>query len=283
MMQPIVVIAGLTIREAIRRKLIAACIAISLCLVGLSAWGFNRLSHSHSITSGEVRAAIPQALILFMFMFSFVVALSASAMASPAVSAEIDSGVLQSIATRPISRSQIVAGKWLGLAVVLLGYATLVTGLEVAVVDWVSGFVPPNPVLVGAYLFAEGAILLTFALLLSTRLSTLATGVVGIAIFGAAWLAGVVGSLGSAFNISSLRVIGEVSRYILPTDGLWRGAIYYLEPQSFVAHEIAVSSQAANSPFFAQSPPAGTYLVWVAVWFVAVLIAGLASFERREL
>ena len=39
--------------------------------------------------------ALPQSLILFMFMFSFVVALSASAMASPAISAEIESGVLQ--------------------------------------------------------------------------------------------------------------------------------------------------------------------------------------------
>ena len=57
----------------------------------VGAWGFDRLSHSHSITSGEVGVAIPQSLILFMF--SFVVALSASAMASPAVSADVESGI----------------------------------------------------------------------------------------------------------------------------------------------------------------------------------------------
>lgn len=281
-MNPIVTIALLTLREAVRRRLVAACAAITIGLVALSAWGFDRLSHNPGITSGEVNTAIPQALILFMFMFSFVVALSASAMASPAISAEAESGVLLSILARPIRRSDVLIGKWLGLATVILAYAAVVSGLEVGVVDWVSGFLPPNPVVVALYLFAEGAILLTLTLLLSTRLSAIATGVVAIALFGAAWLAGVVGSLGTAFKINSLTTIGDVARYILPTDGLWRGAIYYLEPQSFVAQRLTNSPDGGN-PFFAQSPPAWTYLIWVAVWFLAVLGAGIVSFERREL
>jgi ABC-type transport system involved in multi-copper enzyme maturation permease subunit len=281
-MSPIVTIALLTLREAVRRRLVAACAAVSIGLVALSAWGFDRLSHNASITSGEVNTAIPQSLILFMFMFSFVVALSASAMASPAISAEAESGVLLSILARPVRRSEVLIGKWLGLATVIFGYAAVVTGLEVAVVDWVSGFVPPDPAVVALYLFAEGAILLTLTLLLSTRLSAMATGVVAIALFGAAWLAGVVGSLGVAFKISSLRTIGDVARYILPTDGLWRGAIYGLEPQSFVAQRLTNSPDGGN-PFFVQAPPAWTYLVWVGVWFLAVLVAGIISFDRREL
>jgi len=281
-MSPIITIALLTLREAVRRRLVAACAGITVGLVALSAWGFDRLSHTATITSGEVNTAIPQALILFMFMFSFVVALSASAMASPAISAEAESGVLLSILARPVRRSDVLIGKWLGLATVILAYAGLVSGLEVGVVDWVSGFVPPNPVVVALYLFAEGAILLTLTLLLSTRLSAIATGVVGIALFGAAWLAGVVGSLGTAFKISSLTTIGNVSRYVLPTDGLWRGAIYYLEPQSFVAQRLTDSPDSGN-PFFAQNPPAWTFLIWVGVWFLAVLGAGIVSFQRRDL
>ena len=281
-MNPVVTIALLTLREAVRRRLVAACAVITIGLVALSAWGFDRLSHNANITSGEVGVAIPQALILFMFMFSFVVALSASAMASPAISAEAESGVLLSILARPVRRSEVLLGKWLGLATVILAYSAVVSGLEVGVVDWVSGFVPPNPVLVALYLFAEGAMLLTLTLLLSTRLSAIATGVVAIALFGAAWLAGVVGSLGTAFKISSLTTIGDVARYILPTDGLWHGAIYYLEPQSFVVQRL-INSPDNGNPFFAQAPPAWTYLVWVGVWFLAVLAAAIVSFDRREL
>jgi ABC-type transport system involved in multi-copper enzyme maturation permease subunit len=281
-MNATLVIARLTVREAARRKLVLVFLLITVAMVSLSAWGFDRLAHSRTITSGEVGVAVPQALILFMFMFSFVVALSASAIASPAISAEVESGVLQTIVTRPVRRSHVLMGKWLGLASLVLGYAVLVSVLEMAVVDLVSGFLPPSPVAVALYLFAEGAVLLTLVLLISTRLSTLATGVTGVALFGSAWLSGVVGSLGNAFNIPALRTVGDVARYILPTDGLWHGAIYYLEPGSFITQRLGEADTGGN-PFFASAPPSWSYLVWAAIWFLLVLGAGLLSFERREL
>lgn len=273
-------VAGLTVKEAVRRRLLVAFLAITVAIVGLSAWGFNRLTHTNSITSGESRLAVPEALILFMFMFSFVVALSASAIASPSISAEIESGVLMTVVTRPIRRTEVLLGKWLGLAALLAGYAGVVCALEFSVVDSVSGYLPPNPVVATIYLFAEGALLLTLALFLSTRMPVIAAGVIGVAVFGAGWLAGVVGMLGTAFNISALRAIGQVGRVIIPTDGLWHGAIYYLEPPALTSGRLI---DGGDGPFSAQAAPSWPYLLWVACWFLIVLIAGMASFQRREL
>ncbi len=278
-MNPALTIATLTIRESVRRRLLLAFVAITVVIVGLSAWGFDRLSHTSRLTSGESHIAVPQALILFMFMFSFILALSASAIASPSISSEIESGVLMTIVTRPVRRTEVLLGKWLGLAALLAGYAAGVCVLEFAVVYWVSGLLPPNPVLVGVYLFAEGALLLTLALLLSTRMSAIAAGVIGIAVFGAGWLAGVVGTLGSTLNISALRTVGQVGRFLLPTDGLWHAAIYYLQSPSLIAD---VEGRQGN-PFYAPGAPSWPYLAWVACWFLIVLIAAVASFERREL
>ncbi|MDA8290532.1 MAG: ABC transporter permease subunit, partial [Actinomycetota bacterium] len=261
-MTRVATIALLTLREALRRRLVAAFVAISAALVGLSAWGFDRLSHSRSLTSGELQVSLPQSLVLFMFMFSFVVALSASAISSPSISGEVESGVLQVVATRPVRRSEIVLGKWLGLATLLALYAAVVSALEFVVVDAVSGFLPPAPVAVAAYLFAEGVVLLTLALALSTRLPALATGVLGIALFGASWLAGVVGTLGSSFHVAALRTVGDVARFVLPTDGLWRGAIYYLEPHSYLARRVAEAVGSKGNPFFVSSPPDWPYLVF---------------------
>jgi ABC-type transport system involved in multi-copper enzyme maturation permease subunit len=274
-------VAALTIREAVRRRLLLAFIAITVVIVGLSAWGFDRLSHTHRLTSGEANLAVPQALILFMFMFSFVLALSASAIASPSISSEVESGVLMTIVTRPVRRSDVVIGKWLGLATLLAGYALGVCALEFGVVDWVSGFVAPNPVLVGLYLFAEGALLLTLALFLSTRVPVIAAGVIGVAAFGAGWLAGIVGTLGSALNIAALRTVGQIGRVLLPTDGLWHAAIYYLQPSSLIAQH--VSDGGRQDPFYSQGAPSAAYLVWVACWFLVVLLGAVVSFERREL
>jgi ABC-type transport system involved in multi-copper enzyme maturation permease subunit len=265
----------------VRRRLLLAFVAITVIIVGLSAWGFDRLSHSHSLTSGETNLAVPDALILFMFMFSFVLALSASAIASPSISSEVESGVLMTIVTRPIRRSEVLLGKWLGLAALLAGYAGAVCALEFGVVRLASGFVPPNPVLASVYLFGEGALLLTLALLLSTRVSVIAAGVIGVAVFGAGWLAGVVGTLGITLNIAALRTIGQVGRFLLPTDGLWHAAIYYLQPPSLIAEHLAEGGR--QNPFYAQAAPSWAYLMWVACWFLIVLIAAVASFERREL
>jgi ABC-2 type transport system permease protein len=278
-MNPTLIIASLTIKEAVRRRLLLAFLSITVVVVGLSAWGFDRLAHNQSLTSGESNLAVPQALILFMFMLSFVLALSASAIAAPSISSELESGVLMTIVTRPVRRSEVLIGKWLGLAGLLAGYAIGVCVVQFTVVRIVSGFLPPNPVLVCVYLFAEGALLLTLSLLLSTRLPAIAGGVIGVAVFGAGWLGGVVGSLGSAFNISALRTIGQIGRFLLPTDGLWHAAIYYLQPASLIAED----GGSRQNPFYSQGAPAWPYLAWVACWLLIVLIAAVASFERREL
>jgi hypothetical protein len=104
--------------------------------------------------------------------------------------------------------------------------------------------------------------------------------VIGVAVFGAGWLAGVVGTLGSAFNIAALRTIGQIGRLLLPTDGLWHAAIYYLQPSSLIAQHVEGSQ---NDPFYAQGAPSWPYLGWVLCWFLLVLTAALVSFERREL
>jgi ABC-type transport system involved in multi-copper enzyme maturation permease subunit len=276
-------IASLTVREAVRRRLVAAFALISVVLVSLSGWGFYRLSHGVAFTSGETHVALPEAVILFMFMFSFVVALSASAVASIAVSSEIDSGVLQTVLARPVRRSEVLLGKWLGLAGLLAAYTAIVSGLQVAVVYWASGYVAPDPAAAAAFVFAEGVALLTLVLLLSTRLSALAAGVIGVALFGIAWLGGVVGTLGTAFSIHAMRSASQISQYVLPTDGLWHGAIYYLEPSSFITQQLAETPGAQGNPFFALTAPSWPYLAWAGIWLAVVLVLGLISFERREL
>jgi len=74
----------------------------------------------------------------------------------------------------------------------------------------------------------------------------------------------------------------HVSQYLLPTDGLWHAAIYYLEPSSYLVSQLADQGQRGD-PFYAGAAPSAGYLAWAAVWFLVILAAGVVSFERREL
>ena len=58
-------------------------------------------------------------------------------------------------------------------------------------------------------------------------------------------------------------------------------AICYLQPSSLVTEHLAEGGR--GDPFDAQGAPSLWYLLWVACWFLRVLLAAIAGFERREL
>ncbi len=284
---PILTIARLTLREAARRRLLLALALLSLLVIALTGWGFQRLTtvtdRGQPVSPVEIRLITSQLLILVMFTFSFVLALSSVFVAAPAVAGEIESGIAQAILARPISRTEIIVGKWLGLAILVVAYIVGASVLELGMVNVITGYWPPHPIAMVAYLIGETVVLLTLALLLSTRIPAMTGGIVAAAMFGLVWMAGIVGGLGTAFGNVTIARAGTISRLLLPTDGLWRGAIYSAEPVAVLAGALGAGPRAAANPFFASSPPPVSYLIWAACWLVIVLSLAVVSFRRREL
>ncbi|MDP9326762.1 MAG: ABC transporter permease, partial [Actinomycetota bacterium] len=70
---------------------------------------------------------------------------------------------------------------------------------------------------------------------------------------------------------------------VLPTDGLWRGAIFSLEPGSMVLAGAAAGPQIAAFPFYASAPPPLVYVAWSLIWVAGMLAIAVVSFERRDL
>jgi hypothetical protein len=94
---------------------------------------------------------------------------------------------------------------------------------------------------------------------------------------------GILGGAGEAIGSQQLIVTGVVSKLLLPTDGLWRAAVYAMEPASMVATYRAAGPAIAAVPFAATDGPPPAFLVWVAVWFAGVIGLTLWSFRRREI
>jgi ABC-2 type transport system permease protein len=287
-MPPILVIARLTVQETSRRRLILALIILTLIVVGVSGWGFQKIT---TVTNNEGRPLPPeqvalitsQLLIVVTFMYSGVLALSAAVVAGPLISSEVESGLLLSILARPVRRSEIVIGKWLGLAVLIAIYAAGSAFLELAAVDWATGYVPPHPIQLVLYVGMEGLALLSLGLLLSTRLSGITGGVIALVAWLMGWIGGVVGDIGAGLQNDAVAKVGVVTHTILPTDLLWRGAIYALEPDAFLATMRAAGAAARANPFFAADPPPILFLAWVVVWFALMLGLSILSFRTREI
>ncbi len=288
---PALTIARLTLREAARRRLLLALAIFTLLVIGLTGWGFQRLTtitnRGQPLTATEIRLITSQLLILVMFTFSFVLALSSAFVAAPALANEVESGVALALLSRPISRTEVILGKWLGLVAVATFYIVGAAVLELTIVNLVTGYAPPRPVEMVAYLIGETTVLLTLGLLLSTRVPAMTGGIVAAAAFGLAWMAGIAGGIGLALENTALSNVGTISRLLLPTDGLWRGAIYSAEPAAVIAAVVGAarttSAGAASNPFFASTPPPAPYLAWVSAWIVLTLGLAVLSFRHREL
>jgi ABC-type transport system involved in multi-copper enzyme maturation permease subunit len=280
--------ARLTVQEASRRRLLLALVILTLLVVGFSAWGFNKIttvtrSDGTTLPAVQVTLITSQLLIVVTFMYSGVLALSAAVVAGPLISSEVESGLLLSMLARPMRRSEVVIGKWLGLAMLVAIYAAGSALLEIAAVDWATGYVPPHPIDLIFYVGAEGLALLSLGLLLSTRMSGITGGVIALVAWLIAWIGGIVGDIGTALQNQAIQNVGTVSHLLLPTDGLWRGAVYAMEPDTVLATLRAGGAIASANPFAAAEPPPIQFLAWVVIWFAVMLALSVLSFRTREL
>ena len=279
-------IARLVIREAGRRRLLLALLILTLIVVVLTGWGFSRIptitQRGAPLPDLQVKIIASQFLIVTMFMFSFVLAMAAVFVASPQISGEVESGTALAILSRPIGRAEYVIGKWIGLATLVAIYAGGAAAIELLVVNAVVGYLPPEPLAFIAFVVAEGLVIMSLALLLSTRLSGMVGGVIALVLFGIAWIGGIVGGIGAAFDNTTITHVGTATKLLLPSDGLWRGAVYALEPQTLVAAGGQAGPAAAANPFFASAPAPLPFELYVIGWVGLVLGLAVYSFHDRE-
>ena len=280
----VVTIATLTMREASRRRVVLAVTVLTLVLLALSGWGFSRLaaeSGASTLTSGQARLTASIMLNLVMFGLSLIAALGTAFLAGPTLAGETESGIALAVLARPIRRSAVLLGKWLGLVAFGCCFVVLAGLAQCLVVRATVDYWPPQPAVALALLAAQTVVLLTLALLLSTAISPMASGVVAVGLFGATWVAGVVGGIGASLGNDSVARVGAVSRVLLPTDGLWRGAMHAFQDPSAL---LQFGDDGGGAfPFLGVAPLTATYLGWAAVWVAMVWGLAASSFVHKDL
>jgi ABC-type transport system involved in multi-copper enzyme maturation permease subunit len=279
----VLTIAGLTLRETARRRVLRALLALTVILLALSAWGFSRIDAEFGgLTSGESRLVASMVLNLVMFGLSLIAALGTAFLAGPTLAGEVESGIALAVLARPIRRSTVLLGKWLGLVTFGCGFVALAGLAQLLIVRVTLGYWSPQPAAGLALLATQTAVLLTLGLLLSTAISPMASGVVAVGLFGATWIAGVVGGVGKALDNDGVARVGTVSRMLLPTDGLWRGAMHAFQDPS-VLIQLGPEFIGSGHPLISEAPLTPAYLAWTGLWIALILGLAGVSFLRRDL
>ena len=275
------IIVRMTLREAANRKvlLVGAVISVAFLLlfwVGFAV-GFGRAATDPDPI--ETAAAATIMTVLGLYAVQFLAAFMAVLLASGAVAPEIDSGRLHAILAQPISRKSWLAqraGTFAGLA------AAYIVVMSVAILAIAAGIADYGAIAPGravGLLALEVIVLVVLGTALSVRLSSIAAGVVVIALYGAAWIAGIMELVGGLVDNDTLQRIGVAVSLVIPSDALWRGASYYMQSPAFV---MATSGDDAI-PFAGTAAPSAAFIAWaIAYGTVWWLLAG-RWFRRRDL
>jgi ABC-type transport system involved in multi-copper enzyme maturation permease subunit len=278
-MSGILTIARLTLYEARQRRILLAMLLGGVTFIVLFGIGFYFVGRN--VRGSGTESFIEQRLILNFFTMAglyainFMTIMTAVLMSIDTLSGEISSGVMQTVAARPIRRSSIVLGKCLGHAVVLAGYLLLLSGGVLLVARILSGLTPPHVVRGLALIYLGALVLLALSVAGGSRFSTITNGVVVFGLYGLAFVGGWIEQVGAMTGNDVTREIGTIVSLIMPSDSMWRLAAWHLQP--------SISRDLQLTPFSSGSVPSTAMVIWTVGYVAVTLLFGLWQFRRRGL
>jgi Cu-processing system permease protein len=271
--------AHLTLHEARQRKVLFAMLILGLAFLSLFTTGFYFISRNvqteHGMSPQGRQLVLSNVVMAGFYAVNFLLVMTAVLTPVDTISGEIGSGVIQTLVTKPVRRSEILLGKWLGYWMILVIYLTLMTGGILLTVRVIGKFTPPDLKIGIPLMLLEGTLLLTLSIAGGTRLSTIANGVMVFGLYGLAFIGGWMEQIGTLLGNSTTRYIGILSSLVVPSESLWQLAAYRMQPP--------LMRDLHLTPFSPVSIPSSNMVVWAAIYTIVVLGVALRQFSQRNL
>jgi ABC-type transport system involved in multi-copper enzyme maturation permease subunit len=290
-------ITRFTLQEAIRRRLFLAVIILSTLLLVvftiLLSIAINLIQSTSSTANGGTLS--PQLFLIsggvfFDILMTWLVYLLSSlltiVLTANMISGEVEAGTFAVIVPKPISRAEIVMGKWLGFALIIVVYTALMFFALLAIVYWKTGYWPEQVFSALGTLELGMLALLGLTTIGSAFVPTIVNGAIVLVLFIVAPIASFVQFVVQVIRPNqsqALQNIGTVINLIIPTDALWHGTSFFLLPSAQIFPLLGLSTNSFNTPFTATQPVAATLLIWVAFYILVLPLLAVVRFQRRDL
>jgi Cu-processing system permease protein len=276
------IMAGVTFREAARKKVLWMALLAGSAFLALFGTGLHfQLKDFASRTNPLLaRQGVDALLMVGLYAVDLLAVVMTVLTSVDTLSGEIDSGTIQAVATKAITRSELLVGKWVGFVGMLTLYVVLMVGGITTLTYLMSlhflGGVAAHHLLRGiSLIWLECVLVLSVTFMFGTSFSTLTNGVLALGMHGIAFIGGWIEQAG-ALTQSPRAVNGGIAASLLmPSESLWRRAAF--EMQSPVVGAVGFS------PFSNASVPSGAMVGYAGVYLAVVLVLALRGFGRRDL
>jgi len=281
----ILILANLTFREAIRRRIVLAGLALGISFLVIYSIGLHfiltDMRQEFTLRDLPARQNFMNVEMQNFFMMAGLYAITflsiamAALLGADTLAGEINSGTIQTIVSKPIRRADVILGKWLGFAGLLGLYLLFMAGGVVLSMFIQSGYVADNLLNGLGLIYLETLLIMTITLMCSASFPALATGGIVFGMYGLAFIGGWIEQIGAIFQNPTAVKVGILTSLIIPSESLWRRAAF--EMQTPLAGVLGMS------PFAATSVPSLLMIIYAILYLAICLILAIRIFQRRDL
>jgi len=279
-MNGVLTLAGLTIREAMRKKVFIASLLIAAIFV---FWALLPMPIRPGMMTGPDEAhALDFFARLFAWfgcgMIKFFSSVLAVTLAAGALTAEIERGVLAVVVPKPMSRMSIYFGKWLGLLTILAGSVLLWSTLLILGI-WHKTHIFHPHILLGILATCLFPLLfVTLTLCFSSFASFALSAGLALIAAGVSLAEDILYALSRGLDVPVLDTISKVVGYIVPL-----GKMNHWITRGLGNAGYDWSAFAPSRP--GESAIATGYgdLTYIICYIIAATAIGVLVFQRRDL
>jgi Cu-processing system permease protein len=278
------VVAGYALREAVRRRVILVVLLLTVGFLALYGLGcavtFDQVDSLAADDQLDDRVLAGSTLLgLAMFTILFLGTVLAVFLTLGAVRGDAERGLLQPLVVRPVGRTSLLLGRFVGAAAVCALYVAGVYAAAVVITGIAGDWWPDQPIGPGVGLVLAVVVVAAISLLGSIFLSSTANGIAVFMLFGAGLAAGLLGQIGDALAVQTLRDVAKVASWVLPFEALYQAGLHGL-----TAETSGITGVIVKLGPFGGAHRAGAWLwVWTAVYLALIAVAARAAFARRDL
>jgi len=278
-MKHILTILHITLHEAGRRRVLTATLIGAGAFLLLYGIGFYFVAANVHKEAGA--SVVRQRLLLNfltlagLYATNFLTVMTSVLLPVDTLSGDIASGVVQTVASKPVRRSSIVLGKWLAFSLVAVAYYLVVAGGVLLIARIIGHFTPPGLAIGMPLMALEAVVLVSLSIGGGARLSTVTNGVMVFGLYGLAFIGGWVEQIATVVRNDAVRYVGTAISLVSPADAMYRRAAHELQPSGALVFQLPL--------FTPLSVPSGAMIVWALAFVVVTLLFAIRTFRHRPL
>jgi Cu-processing system permease protein len=279
------IVARYALRESVRRRVISVVLVLSVLFLALY-WLGAQLAFDEVERFGDVDAQFDEQVLtgstlfgLSMFTTLFLGAVLAAFLTLGSVGGDAERGLLQPLVVRPVGRTSLLLGRFLGAAAVCGAYVAVMYVAALLITGATGGWWPDRIITPGIGLVAGVVVIAALSLLGSVFLSATANGIAVFMLFGAGLAAGLLGQIGDALSVETLEDVATVSSWLLPFEALYQAGLDSLTEDVGGITGVVVQL----GPFGGAREGGPLLWLWTLAYLAIVGFAARAAFARRDL